>query len=93
MKRFNILFFNTKKSVILFGTMVGLMVIGLGVTAFGAGKTSTKSFRTYTVAPSEPLVFDGQVRSDDSQTVYNNATYGEIDEIFVKDGQVVSLFL
>ena len=48
------------------------------------------SFPAYLVSKQEPLVLDGVVITKDEESYYYDASKGEINEVYVSDGQTVA---
>ncbi len=82
--------FKSKRSKILFGIVVVLMVMGIGLKLFENRKPAAPKYTLHTVEKQEPLIFDGQVKAEDTQEVFQNPSYGEVSSVLVKEGETIS---
>ncbi len=79
---------NKKLKIILI--VIAVVLIGTIVyKVISANKKSKPKYSLYTISQSSDLVFSGVSKPYDSQQVFNNQMYGEVEKVHVKDGSKV----
>ncbi|MGY3724795.1 Multidrug efflux pump subunit AcrA (membrane-fusion protein) [Granulicatella balaenopterae] len=86
----------SKKAKVSIFSLCGLGLIAIIFAVFSLKKQLSNteelatSFPAYLVKEQEPLVLDGVVITKDEESYYVDPTKGEVEEVYVKDGQTVA---
>jgi|GEM_PF-3359969 len=80
---------NNKKFAIILAIITLACVGGLVFKLVKANKKNETKYSLYTVAADSDLVFSAISKNGDSQQVFNNQAYGEVETVHVKTGQSV----
>ena len=80
---------NNKKFAIILAIIALACVGGLVFKLVKANKKNETKYSLYTVSAGSDLVFSAISKTGDSQQVYNNQAYGEVEKVHVKTGQSV----
>lgn len=80
---------NNKKFAIILAIIALACVGGLIFKLVKANQKNETKYSLYTVSAGSDLVFSAISKTGDSQQVYNNQAYGEVEKVHVKTGQSV----
>lgn len=81
----------TKMIVTLVSSIVGLAVmVFISIQLNSSEIEAAEEYTIYQVGTTDPLVFSGTVKAENTESIYLDTILGEITEIHVKDGQSVA---
>lgn len=78
-----------KKFIVIFSIIAIICIGTLAYRIVNTNKKSSSKYSLYTVSEDSDLVFSAISKSDESQQVFNNQSYGDVEKVYVKDGQSV----
>lgn len=78
-----------KKFIVVFSIIAIICIGTLAYRIVNTNKKSSSKYSLYTVSEDSDLVFSAISKSDESQQVFNNQSYGDVEKVYVKDGQSV----
>ena len=78
-----------KKFIVVFSIIAIICIGTLAYRIVNKNQKSSSKYSLYTVSEDSDLVFSAISKSDESQQVFNNQSYGDVEKVYVKDGQSV----
>lgn len=78
-----------KKFIVIFSIIAIICIGTLAYRIVNANNKTDSKYSLYTVSEDSDLVFSAISKSDESQQVFNNQSYGDVEKVYVKDGQSV----